>query len=406
MNPLQVVTIVGARPQFIKAAVVSRAIAAHNLRPGARLIEEKLVHTGQHFDQNMSELFFEQLGLDKPYCNLKLGGGTQGQATGRMLEQIEKVLLATSPDWVVVHGDTNSTLAGALSAVKLQIPTAHVEAGLRSRNRRMPEEINRVLTDHTCALLLAPTNAAVENLLREGIEPERIALVGDVMHDALLHFNGIAIERSTVLADLCLEPGGFILATVHRAENTDDLERLAGILEGLCRLASMKEVVLPLHPRTRMALQAAGLLEDVAGRLRIIEPVGYLDMLRLESAAALIATDSGGLQKEAYLQGVPCITLRHETEWVELVALGANILAGTDPAAIEEAGREALELEVRKAPLYGSGKAGEAIVELLAASPSAGAARQPLSESTEPALLAPRRPTLGAGSPRGYGRAQ
>jgi UDP-GlcNAc3NAcA epimerase len=286
--------------------------------------------------------------------------------TGRMLEQIERLLLEEPPDAVLVYGDTNSTLAGALAAAKLQIPVAHVEAGLRSFNRRMPEEINRILTDHASALLFAPTAAAVDNLRREGTDPEKIALVGDVMYDAMLFHRRQAEERSRILEELGLRPKRYILATVHRAENTDDPARLRGVMDGLGRLAEAMDVVLPLHPRTLEALRSAGILEGVKGRMRVIEPVGYLDMVLLEASAALVATDSGGVQKEAYFHRVPCLTLREETEWVELLEVKANTLVGADPERIARCGRQALGSRIEDRELYGNGRASEAVVEKLA----------------------------------------
>ena len=305
---MKVITVVGARPQFVKAATVSRAFAQ------TEGLQELIVHTGQHFDPSLSEVFFEELGIPEPKYNLGIGGGTHGQNTGRMIEAVESVLIEEKPDWVLVYGDTDSTLAGALAAVKLHIHVAHVEAGLRSFNRRMPEEINRVLTDHAADLLLAPTPAAVENLRREGLPEARVRWVGDVMYDAALHFGRLADHASTALESLGLEPCGYVLATVHRAENTDDPARLEAVFEGLFRVAAELPVVLPLHPRTRKALERLGWLERAREQLRLIEPVGYLDMVALEKNARLIATDSGGVQKEAYFFGVPCVTLRDETE--------------------------------------------------------------------------------------------
>lgn len=348
-----VLTIVGARPQFIKAAVVSRALRA---QPGVR---EVLVHTGQHYDDNMSRVFFEELEIPEPDYHLGIGGGTHGQNTGRMLEALEEVLLQERPDWVLVYGDTDSTLAGALAAAKLHIPVAHVEAGLRSFNRRMPEEINRVLTDHVSDLLFAPTEVAVRNLLREGIPSEKIHLVGDVMYDAALYYGEKAERESQVLRRLGLVPKGYVLATLHRAENTDDPERLRVVLQALAQVNKEVPVVLPVHPRTRKRAEAFG-LDHLLGEVLAIEPVGYLDMVMLEKNARVIATDSGGVQKEAFFHRVPCVTLREETEWVELVELGWNRLCPPrDPASIVDyllhdwTGGEATP--------YGTGHAGSAI---------------------------------------------
>jgi len=363
---MRIATIVGARPQFIKAAVVSRALRGRGKREEVREgVEERIIHTGQHYDANMSEVFFEELGIPRPDHHLGVGGGTHGEMTGRMIERIEAVLMAERPDWSVVYGDTTTTLAGALASAKLHIPVAHVEAGMRSFNRRMPEELNRVLTDHASALLFTPTATAWENLKREGIGEEKIARVGDVMYDAMLFYRCLAEQRSDVLARLGLDGKGYILATVHRAETTDDRARLSNVMAGLGELNETLPVVLPLHPRTRKMLGRFEMLGDVGGRLRLIDPVGYLDMVMLEASAALIATDSGGVQKEAYFNRVPCVTLRDETEWVELVEAGANRVAGTDAERIVEAGRAALESEVRATDLYGDGHAGEAIVRHL-----------------------------------------
>lgn len=362
---MQILTVVGARPQFVKAGMVSRALAAH----GAR---EVLVHTGQHFDRNMSDVFFEQLGLPAPAHHLGVGSGPHGAQTARMLAGLEELLLRDRPDWVLVYGDTNSTLAGALAASKLHVPVAHVEAGLRSWNRRMPEEVNRVLTDHVSELLFAPTDAAVANLDREGIAPHRVRRVGDVMYDAALSFAGRAARESTVLRRLGVEPGGFVLATVHRAENTDDPARLRAIVEGLARVAASVPVVLPLHPRTVGALGDQGIAAGAPG-LRIVEPVGYLDMVQLERHASVVATDSGGVQKEAYFFRVPCVTLRDETEWVELVDTGWNRLAppvdaeGVARAVLSARGTAGVEGE-----LYGSGTAARDIAAALLETRGAG----------------------------------
>lgn len=349
---VKIVSIVGARPQFIKAAPVSRVLRQQHA--------EVLLHTGQHYDHNMSAVFFEELGIPEPDYNLGIGSGPHGQQTGQMLEAIEKVLLDQRPDWVLVYGDTNSTLAGALAAVKLHIPVAHVEAGLRSFNRRMPEEHNRVLTDHAADLLLCPTETAVENLAREGIT-RGVHNVGDVMYDAVLHNIGIAGKRSTVLRRLALKSGGYLLATVHRAENTDDPSRLAAIVEAFG--AVQEPIVFPAHPRTRSALGASGL--SVPANVQLVEPVGYLDMLLLEKHARLILTDSGGVQKEAYFFAVPCVTLRDETEWVETVEAGWNVVVGADPQRIAAAVRS---LRPSGAPpeVFGDGRASERMVEIIA----------------------------------------
>lgn len=357
---LRLVTVVGARPQFVKAAVVSRAIAS----PGAGgAIAEKIVHTGQHFDASMSDVFFEELGIPEPSHHLGIGGGTHGQNTGRMIEAIERVLLEERPDRVLVYGDTDSTLAAAVAASKLHVPIAHVEAGLRSRNRHMPEEINRILTDHASDLLLTPTAEATANLAREGIEGAAVVRVGDVMFDAAMQFAEQAERQSSILERLGCEPGSYILATVHRQENTDSRELLAAIVGAFA--ASNRPIVWPVHPRTRRRLDEFGIA--LPETVIATGPLGYLDMVKLEKHARLIATDSGGLQKEAYFHGVPCVTMREETEWTELVDAGWNVVVPP------RTGRLADTLESFTAPLdrdagiYGDGRAAERIVEALLA---------------------------------------
>lgn len=333
---MKLLDIVGARPQFIKVGPILRAIAKHNREHPQRAIHEVLVHTGQHYDYTMSRVFFEELELKEPDYHLGVGSGTHGSQTGEMLKRIEDVLLKEKPDLVMVYGDTNSTLAGALAAAKLHIPVAHVEAGLRSFNKTMPEEINRVLTDHISDLLFCPTQTAVENLEREGIT-KGVHLVGDVMYDSVLYNVQLAEKRSEILERLHLQPKGYALATVHRAENTDHPERLRSIFQALETIAADGlPVVVPLHPRTRKRLSALNLPFN---RLQIIEPVSYLEMLLLEKSAKIILTDSGGVQKEAFFFKVPCVTVRDETEWVETVELGWNVLVGCDPERIVEAGR-------------------------------------------------------------------
>ncbi len=356
---MRVVNVVGARPQFIKAAVVSRAIR----RSGD--IEEILLHTGQHYDDRMSEVFFRELEIPRPDVNLGIGSGPHGQQTGRMLEGLENEFLRLRPDVVLVHGDTNSTLAGALAAAKLHLPVAHVEAGLRSFNRRMPEELNRVVADRVSDFLFAPTRKAVENLAAEGIPEERVHLSGDVMYDAILHYLPRAKADSSIVETLQLTPSQYVLATVHRAENTDDARRLKAIFDALAAVSEVVPVVMPLHPRTRRFLEAVPRADAVG--LRIVEPVGYLDMIRLQSQARLIVTDSGGVQKEAFFCGVPCVTLREETEWVELVELGWNtIVPPIDAATVarEILGRLGSSPGMKGEP-YGNGSAGESIVRTL-----------------------------------------
>ena len=312
----EIMTIVGARPQFVKAAVVSRALRARGLN------KEVIVHTGQHFDDNMSGAFFRDLDIPPPEHNLAIHGGPHGQMTGRMLEGLEQLMLARRPAVVLVYGDTNSTLAGALAASKLHIPVAHVEAGLRSFNRRMPEEVNRVMVDHLSAQLFCPTETSTANLAREGIR-DGVHFVGDVMSDATLFAREVAETRSDALQRLGLTPGRYAVCTLHRSENTADPARLQELLAHVEDAAGHMEVVMPVHPRTQAVLQQAAL---VTGRLRLIEPLAYFDMHRLLASASLVLTDSGGLQKEAYFHRVPCVTLREETEWVETIDAGWNRL--------------------------------------------------------------------------------
>ncbi len=352
---MKVLTVVGARPQFIKAAPV-----CHVLREAGHT--EYLVHTGQHYDYGMSQIFFDEMGIPAPDVNLEIGSGSHGRQTGQMLAAIEAEILAQRPDWVLVYGDTNSTLAGALAAVKLHTPVAHVEAGLRSFNREMPEEHNRVLTDHCADLLFCPTQTAVDHLAHEGIT-QGVHLVGDTMVDAVLQFSRRAAERSTVMEQLCLTPKGYALATVHRPYNTDVPENLASILGAFSELDM--PVIFPVHPRTRKKLEDLGLAG--AGNVRLIEPVGYLDMLLLEQNARFILTDSGGIQKEAYVFAVPCITLRPETEWVETVEAGWNVLAHADRDAIVAATARSWPQSAPE-PIFGDGRAAESICRTLAGS--------------------------------------
>lgn len=357
---MKICTIVGARPQFVKAAVICRALAFCN-QNNAKGIEHTIIHTGQHFDANMSHVFFAELNIPAPDFHLGIGGGTHGQNTGRMIEAIEAVLLTSQPDYVLVFGDTDSTLAGALAAVKLHIPVAHVEAGLRSFNRRMPEEINRILTDHISSILFTPTDSATRNLSHEGIKGDSVFQAGDVMYDASLYYADKARAESRVLADLKLEPSCYILATIHRAENTDEPSRLIEIFGGLSR--SSMPIVLPMHPRLRQRIERFEL--TIPENVMTIPPVGYVDMVMLELSASMIITDSGGVQKEAYFHRVPCLTLRDETEWVETVQSGWNRLVPADSVKIAEALKADFcpPFEIKKH--YGDGNSGQAIVRYI-----------------------------------------
>ena len=368
---MKTLTVLGARPQFVKAAVVSAAFAE---QAGATGHTEVLVHTGQHFDANMSGVFFDELGIPRPTHTLDIHSLPHGAMTGRMLEALEALIQTEAPDQVLVYGDTNSTLAGALAAAKLHVPVAHVEAGLRSFNRRMPEEINRVMTDHISDWLFTPTASAGTNLAAEGIDPARIIEVGDVMFDCALRFGELARERSTMLDTLGLADQGFVLCTAHRAENTDDPALLQTLFDTLNSLSAELPVVLPLHPRTRGLATAAGIAlpapDAQAGRasgLIITEPLGYLDMVRLEQAAALIMTDSGGVQKEAFFHAVPCLTLRTETEWVELVDSGWNRLSPLRDGSAACLAAALAQLGSKGQPVqpYGQGDAARRIVATL-----------------------------------------
>nr|WP_205703841.1 UDP-N-acetylglucosamine 2-epimerase (non-hydrolyzing) [Candidatus Chloroploca sp. Khr17] len=346
---MHILTVLGARPQFIKAAPVSKALreAGHH---------EYLVHTGQHYDHAMSQIFFDELGIPQPDVNLGVGSGGHGKQTGAMLMRLEEVILEQRPDWVLIYGDTNSTLAGALAAVKLHVPVAHVEAGLRSFNREMPEEHNRVLTDHCADLLFCPTQTAVDNLAREGIT-QGVHLVGDTMYDAVLQFGELARQRSRILETLGLTPKQYLLATAHRPYNTDNPEHLRSIISAF--VACGETVIFPVHPRTRARLADAGvmaMLKD-APHVRLIEPVGYLDMLMLEQNARMILTDSGGMQKEAYFFAVPCITLRPETEWVETVEAGWNVVVGASKERIATTLREHIWPSSAPPSVFGDGQA-------------------------------------------------
>jgi len=360
-SKLKIITVVGARPQFIKAAAVSRAISSQFFDQ----IEEKIIHTGQHFDENMSQVFFDELDIPKPHYNLSVSGGSHGSMTGKMLQGIEEILIKEKPDWLLIYGDTNSTLAGALAASKLHIPIAHVEAGLRSFNMRMPEEVNRIVSDRISTVLFCPTETAVQNLKAEGIT-RGVHNVGDVMYDVALHYKERAAQSSDILERLNLQAKNYILATCHRAENTDDIIRLTNIIEALAQLAKSMPVVLPLHPRTKKLL-ADFRIENKLGSILCVDPLPFLDMVALEQSAKIIMTDSGGVQKEAFFYGVPCITMREETEWVETVDLGWNILVGASKEKILEAANSFLNRDLKKAITlpYGNGDASVGVIKNL-----------------------------------------
>lgn len=351
----RILTIVGARPQFVKAATVSRQLKKHG-------IEEILVHTGQHYDANMSEVFFEEMEIPRPAYNLDIHGLSHGAMTGRMLEGIESILLNEKPEALMVFGDTNSTLAGALAASKLHIPVIHVEAGLRSFNRQMPEEINRILTDRISDILFCPTDTAIKNLENEGFRnfPVQLIKSGDVMLDAALFYAKKAATKSIIIENLGLKE--FVLATIHRQENTDDVQKLRQLVEGLNEINRTTPVVLPLHPRTRAILQQNG----IALECRVIDPVGYFDMIRLLQHCQLVVTDSGGVQKEAFFFGKHCITLREQTEWTELVAGGFNTLVGTNKALLMDAFSKMMNKQSDfSIDLYGQGNAAEIIAQTI-----------------------------------------
>ena len=392
-NEMKILTVIGARPQFVKAAMVSRAIIDHKKQGRRPFITEEIIHTGQHHDTGMSQVFFEQLEIPKPAANLNINNASHGVMTGRMLEALENEMVSRHPDWVLIYGDTNSTLAGALAASKLNIPVAHVEAGLRSFNRLMPEEINRIISDQISSLLLCPTKTAVENLKAEGFsrivgkgnqwlndtewlsqEPSDwdsahqigiVANVGDVMYDAALIFGKLAEDKSHILDALKLTSGKYYLATVHRAENTDTPGNLNEIMEGLNRISKKFPVVLPVHPRITKKIESwkNGLSDNQLKRWRFIGPVSFLDMVQLEKSASVILTDSGGVQKEACFHSVPCVTLRNETEWAETIAKGWNRLAGPNADRIVHLAEQAKPGEFINE--FGNGKSAKAILSAL-----------------------------------------
>lgn len=359
---MDIITIIGARPQFIKSSIVSRAIL------NCDKLEEVIVHTGQHCDDNMSKIFFEELDMPRPRLNLGISGGLHGQQTGRMLEAIEKVLLDIKPKCVLIYGDTNSTLAGALAAAKLHILIAHVEAGLRSFNHKMPEEINRVVVDRVSNFLFTPTDSAAQNLVNEGVSKSSIFQVGDVMYDVALFYGRHAEAKSKIIQQLSLIEKDYILATIHRAENTDDVFRLKNIFTFLCMMAKSQMVVMPLHPRTKQVLISNNMFNLFANTILFVDPVGYLDMVMLEKRASFIVTDSGGVQKEAFFYGKPCLTLRDETEWVELVQSRWNmILSPTHDSQVMYAVTEKFlgNFKPEEKLFYGQGNSSEAIVKIL-----------------------------------------
>lgn len=372
---MRVLTVVGARPQFIKAAVVSRAIAEHNKRAGKAEIVEIIVHTGQHYDENMSDIFFAEMCISRPDYHLGVGGGSHGAMTGRMLERIEEVLVKEKPDAVLVYGDTNSTLAGALAAAKLQIPVAHVEGGLRNYDRTIPEELNRIVTDHLSTWIFCPSQLSVDNLAKEGLLDKKrkkaktyVYNVGDVMYDAVCFYRDKIVPEPEIKKLVQNKGDGYCLATIHRAGNTDNVTVLENILIGFKRISQHIPVIIPLHPRTRNIIENSKIKMD---GLDIIDPVGYFEMLYLLQHSSIVITDSGGLQKEAYFFNKPCLTMLDYTPWVELVQCGANTIVESDPNLIyETAIRKLKETDHQEfsVELYGDGHAGEKIVKILVGS--------------------------------------
>lgn len=373
----KIITVVGARPQIIKAAALSRAIKNNY----SDKIKEVIVHTGQHYDENMSQVFFDELGIPSPDINLSVGSGSHGKQTATMIEGIEKVIMDEQPNAIVVYGDTNSTLAAGVAASKIHVPVVHIEAGLRSYNKKMPEEINRIMCDHTSTLLFSPTKAGVVNLLKEGFKEEAegkytmdnpgVFHCGDVMYDNSIHFSALSDERSSVLKDNALVPEEFILSTIHRNDNTDTPERITGIFEALQQITETSglEVVLPLHPRTSKILEQnlpADLYSKVKGnpKLKLIPPVSFLEIIALEKNCKMVITDSGGVQKEAFFFNKPCVILRPETEWVELVECGSATIVGWDKDKIISAFNSYVDnTELKFPPIFGDGKAAEFVCE-------------------------------------------
>lgn len=358
LNKMKITTVIGARPQFIKASSLSREISKHDN------IEEIIIHTGQHYDANMSDVFFTELEIPKPKYNLGIGGGSHGQNTGRMIEGIEKILIEENPNYLLVYGDTDSTLAGALAGSKIHIPVIHIEAGLRSFNKNMPEEINRILTDHCSDFLFTPTQTATKHLLNEGVNKNKIYQVGDIMYDTALYFGVKADKESKALDTYNLDTKDYYLVTIHRQENTDDKVRLENIFDGLNKLADEHNIILPLHPRTKKKLNDFG-LEKLLKNLIITEPLGYLDMVKLEKNAKGIITDSGGIQKEAFFYSVPCFTLRDETEWVELIEIGVNKLIKNNKNIKEQITETKFNSNNFTSNIYGLGNTSELIIKEL-----------------------------------------
>lgn len=356
----KIISIIGARPQFIKMVMVKKELRKYEK------FTELLLHTGQHYDKNMSDVFFQDLEIDSPNFFFRLGSGNHGRQTGLMLKNIEKILVQEMPDFVLIYGDTNSTLAGALAAAKLHIPIGHVESGLRSFDMKMPEEINRKISDHLSTLLFCPSKNSVNNAKNEGISSDKLFLVGDIMYDAVLFFSEKVLKKNTVLSALKLDNKNYILATIHRAENTDDPVRLKKLMLNLEKLSKKYTLVLPLHPRTRDAMKRYGIIFTSLSTLKLIEPVGYLTMSMLEKNAAIIITDSGGVQKEAYFHGVPCITIRDTTEWPELIDEGWNCLCSSLEFDLLLYKVERMVQKTGERPqLYGNGNAAVQIVKHL-----------------------------------------
>ena len=351
---MKIVTIIGARPQFIKASILSLEFSKD------QSIEEIIIHTGQHFDHNMSQIFFEEMMIPAPKYNLGIQNLSHGAMTGRQLEKVEEILLKEKPDFVLVYGDTNSTLAGALAAVKIHIPVIHVESGLRSFNRKMPEEINRLLTDHISSILFVPSEVSLNNLIREGIDRKKIFNVGDIMFDSTLYFSKKADHASKILDQLGIQKRNYILTTIHRPENTDSPTRLKNIFDALSSLDT--QVIIPIHPRTKGKL--AEYKCNIRKNIKLIDPVGFFDMIILEKNASKIATDSGGIQKEAFFHGVPCITIREQTEWVELLDIGVNILTGSNIDNLKKALNSDLK-PFEPNNIYGSGNTANKIIKIL-----------------------------------------